>query len=211
LGKLRGEGRGHFFITFWSFLRHFYVTSKPRDRGKKEHSGRFRGPAGLQERACATLRPGGRRMGPCGSFRVGNGGRRPGVVTSEWLVRGWLWGSARGRTAVRARRPPPAVAAAAPHGPRRGGKRAARETRNLPLSTCLPENETASVMGEIERCCAARGCGGGSEGGGGRCAWLSWAGWAGSSRPAGGRSRETHAPLHTRLPERTPSRRRRRR
>ena len=75
LGKLRGEGRGHFFITFWSFLRHFYVTSKPRDRGKKEHSGRFRGPAGLQERACATLRPGGRRMGPCGSFRVGNGCR----------------------------------------------------------------------------------------------------------------------------------------
>ena len=133
------EGGG----DFWGYFRApFGPLFGDLFREEKSIAAASTGPAGLQGRACATLRPGGRRMGPCWSFRVGNGCR----AAAWWAVAGegrrarrrWAGGERVGRTAVRVRRPAPAVAAAALHGPRWGGERAARERRNLPLNG-LPE------------------------------------------------------------------------
>ena len=96
LGKLRGEGRGHFFITFWSFLRHFYASTSLRSHVivERKSIAAASGPC-RAARACLRDTEAGwaeewAPAGPSGSET--GAGRRPGVVTSEWLVRGWLWG-----------------------------------------------------------------------------------------------------------------------
>jgi len=70
-----GRGRLTFGMTFGLLSHHFRSPCWRIVRGGKEHSGHSWGPAGQQGRPCPILRPGGRGMGLCGCFGVGNGCR----------------------------------------------------------------------------------------------------------------------------------------